>query len=53
MEMEAKTGQPLTAATLAEQRAECRRRYQAAVAVHRRRKGRHPQPGRAVRSGRP
>ena len=31
MEMEAKTGQPLTAATLAEQRAECRRRYQAAV----------------------
>ena len=31
MEMEAKTGQPLPAATLADQRAECRRRYQAAV----------------------
>ena len=31
MEMEAKTGQPLKAATLADQRAECRRRYQAAV----------------------
>ena len=31
MEMEAKTGQPLPAATLVEQRAECRRRYQAAV----------------------
>ena len=31
MEMEAKTGQPLPAATLAEQRAECRRRYQIAV----------------------
>jgi hypothetical protein len=31
MEMEAKTGRPLPAATLAEQRAECRRRYQAAV----------------------
>jgi hypothetical protein len=31
MEMEAKTGQPLLAGTLAEQRAECRRRYQAAV----------------------
>jgi hypothetical protein len=31
MEMEAKTGQPLTAATRADQRAECRRRYQAAV----------------------
>ncbi len=31
MEMEAKTGQRLTAATLAEQRAQCRRRYQAAV----------------------
>ena len=31
MEMEAKTGQPLPAAALADQRAECRRRYQAAV----------------------
>jgi hypothetical protein len=31
MEMEAKTGQPLSAATLDGQRAECRRRYQAAV----------------------
>ncbi len=31
MEMEAKTGQPLPAAPLADQRAECRRRYQAAV----------------------
>jgi hypothetical protein len=31
MEMEAKTGQPLLAATLPEQRTECRRRYQAAV----------------------
>src|SRR5208282_5837505 len=31
MEMEAKTGQPLTAATLDEKRAECRRRYQAAA----------------------
>ena len=31
MEMEAKTGQPLPAAKLADQRAECRRRYQAAV----------------------
>jgi hypothetical protein len=31
MEMAAKTGQPLPAGTLAQQRAECRRRYQAAV----------------------
>ncbi|MGO9115019.1 MAG: hypothetical protein ACLP9L_37890 [Thermoguttaceae bacterium] len=31
MEMEAKTGQPLTVVPLAAQRAECRRRYQAAV----------------------
>ena len=31
MEMEAKTGRPLPAAPLAQQRAECRRRYQAAV----------------------
>jgi hypothetical protein len=31
MEMAAKTGQPLTAAALDDQRAECRRRYQAAV----------------------
>ncbi len=31
MEMQAKTGQPLPAAKLADQRAECRRRYQAAV----------------------
>jgi hypothetical protein len=31
MEMAAKTGQPLLPGTLAEQRAECRRRYQAAV----------------------
>jgi hypothetical protein len=31
MEMEAKTGQPLAAASLKEQRAECRQRYQAAV----------------------
>jgi hypothetical protein len=31
MEMEAKTGQPLTTTALADQRAECRRRYQAAV----------------------
>ena len=31
MEMQAKTGEPLPAGTLAQQRAECRRRYQAAV----------------------
>ena len=31
MEMEAKTGLPLTTAKLADQRSECRRRYQAAV----------------------
>ena len=31
MEMEAKTGRPLDAGTLAEKRAECRRRYQLAV----------------------
>jgi hypothetical protein len=31
LEMEAKTGRPLPAATLADQRAECRRRYQIAV----------------------
>jgi len=33
MEMTAKTGSPITGATVAEQRDECRRRYQAAVRV--------------------
>ena len=54
MEMEAKTGQPLPAAPLATQRAECRRRYQAAVREFTgKRKGRHPRPGCDHRSGNP